>query len=522
VKEILNAIEALLGKWLGLDPTAIVIFLVPALGLIYWRFKYYQDVLKSPLGLAGVRERLAAHGGWRKAYFGHLRRALAWVDQGLGPSAWSTDSYEFTLTMAFIYPFASLFIVWLVTGQNTSGVSMQLPEDLYLWRRALSAILLCVAIFLLYRVMITSGLLRLGFILVALVIAVAADFVGGGAVGSATSLASLVVMVVTIAGTVVLDGTLAVAVVVAFLVAGSVLGAVVVATAIPVPFTSAVPIVVAVAVFYAVIGVIVSATLLVQKFMVRRGLKGHFYVFYTPVMFCLLALICSHPTWFPPRHEVLEFSLIFWAILPLINSIYDWLSLASTRWLLNTMIARDYASASLVAENAIIGVGLGVLLLSGLAIAITAVLQTMNLISENNGGPEIFDLAGTLHRLRTTPHDVSVWWVYFTLFSTMLPTVFHATVASASFVTWRLPDSWKIHWLNLIDPANNKEIKDDHPLLVGMSWRLTAIDILTVILAAMATAVLAWLLFWLMPHEGRDLLWLCEKVAEWFGAPITV
>ena len=95
--------------------------------------------MKSPLGLAGVRERLAAHGGWRKAYFGHLRRALAWVDKGLGPSAWSADSYEFTLTMAFIYPFASLFIVWLVTGQNTSGISALLPEDFALWRRALAA-----------------------------------------------------------------------------------------------------------------------------------------------------------------------------------------------------------------------------------------------------------------------------------------------------------------------------------------------------------------------------------------------
>jgi hypothetical protein len=144
----------------------------------------------------------------------------------------------------------------------------------------------------------------------------------------------------------------------------------------------------------------------------------------------------------------------------------------------------------------------------------------MNLLSQGHGGPELFDLAGTLNLLRTTRYDVSVWWVYFTLFSTMLPTVFHAAVASASFVTWRLPDSWKMHWLTLIDPE--KDIKEDHPLLVGMSWRLTAIDVLTVILAALATAVLAWMLFWLMPHEGRGLLWLCEKVAEWLGAPITV
>ena len=150
---------------------------------------------------------------------------------------------------------------------------------------------------------------------------------------------------------------------------------------------------------------------------------------------------------------------------------------------------------------------------------VTAALQTMNLLSQGNGGPELFDLAGTLHRLRTNPYDVSVWWVYFTLFSTMLPTVFRATVASASFVTWRLPDSRQKHWLSLIDTGT---IKDDHRLLVGMSWRLTGIDVLTVILAALSAAVLAWILLWVMPHEGRDLLWLCEIVAEWLGAPITV
>ncbi len=183
------------------------------------------------------------------------------------------------------------------------------------------------------------------------------------------------------------------------------------------------------------------------------------------------------------------------------------------------MADRTIAPALLVAAERARWAGSGRAASAGLAVAITAALQTMNLPFSQPGGPELFDLAGTLHRLRTNPSDVSVWWVYFTLFSTMLPTVFHATVASASFVTWRLPDSWKTHWLNLIDPA--KDIKDDHPLLVGMSWRLTAIDVQRHPRRD-GDSGSAWLLFWLMPHEGRGLLWLCEKVAEWLGAPITV
>uniref|UniRef100_UPI003F952A88 hypothetical protein n=1 Tax=Rhodoblastus sp. TaxID=1962975 RepID=UPI003F952A88 len=180
---------------------------------------------------------------------------------------------------------------------------------------------------------------------------------------------------------------------------------------------------------------------------------------------------------------------------------------------------RDDTPPLQVAWNALVGLILGVLLLAGLAAAATAGLQTMNHLSQGHGEPEFFDLAGSLHRLRANPADPAVWWVYFTLFSTMLPTVFHATIASASFVTWRLPDSWKRHWLDLIGTG---DIKDDHRVLVSMAWRLTLIDVATVLLAALSAAILAWLLFWLMPHEGRGLLWLCERVAEWLGAPIQI
>jgi hypothetical protein len=54
-----------------------------------------------------------------------------------------------------------------------------------------------------------------------------------------------------------------------------------------------------------------------------------------------------------------------------------------------------------------------------------------------------------------------------------------------------------------------------------MAWRLTGIDVLTVILAALATAGIAVIVFWLIPLEGAGLLWLCEYVAEFLGAPIT-
>ena len=258
--------------------------------------------------------------------------------------------------------------------------------------------------------------------------------------------------------------------------------------------------------------------------MARRGLKGLFYIFFLPIMLGLLATAISHPAWFHFKSEtsqsVFDFILIFLVLLPLTNSIFDWLSLAATRGLLKGMAARDDIPSLQVARNALLGLILGLLLLAGLAAAATAGLQTMNLLSQSHGGPEFFDLAGSLYRLRTNPADPAIWWVYFTLFSTMLPTVFHAAIASASFVTWRLPDSWKRHWLD--DLIGTGDIKDDHRVLVGMAWRLTLMDAATVLLAALAATMLAWLLLWLMPLEGGGLLWLCERVAEWLGAPTQI
>ena len=323
--------------------------------------------------------------------------------------------------------------------------------------------------------------------------------------------------------TVVGAGRFAIAFILAFVAAfdGTGARAVVAAFFIAAGFAAAIPIAAAGTAVVAVAVVVCTNVAIrsIQDMMARRGLKGLFYIIFLPVMLGLLAVAISNASWFPPEYGFVHFIFVFLVLLPLTNSIFDWLSLAATRGLLKRMAQRDDTPPLQVAGNALVGLFLGVLLLAGLAVAATAGLQTMNHLSQGHGGPEFFDLSGTLHRLRTNPAEPAVWWVYFTLFSTMLPTVFHATIASASFVTWRLPDSWKRHWLDLIGTG---DIKDDHRVLVSMAWRLTLIDVATVLLAALSAAILAWLLFWLMPHEGRGLLWLCERVAEWLGAPIQI
>jgi hypothetical protein len=450
MKEILNAIEAL-GKYLGLDPAAVGILLVLPLGLLYWRFRYYQNVLGGSRGLTRVRESLEG-GDWRSAYFGRLRRALSWVDCKLGPSPWSADGYSFALTLAFIYPVAAMFIIWLATGQNTSGIAALLQEHQPVWRRILLACSSCaVAYFGGYRFARSSGRRQL------INLAIAAIFY---------------VFTLTFA------------------------------SAYSVVFT----------------GVAVIAVALALATIFIPPITGHFVYFFIGMTLALSVTAVSLPSSPQYMNTQLSFTFIFLVLLPLINSIFDWLSLAATRGLLKNMAERDDAPALHVLWNAAVGLILGVVLLAGLAATVTAALQTANLLSQSHGGPEYFDLAGRLHSLRADPANPAVWWVYFTLFSTMLPTVFHAAIASASFVAWRLPESWKRHWLSLLDDG----IKEDHPVLVGMAWRLTLMDAATVLLAALSAAILAWLLFWLMPYEGHGLLWICERVAEWLGAAVQI
>lgn len=116
------------GAFLGLSPevVAVALFMLP---VAYWRYSYHSKTLEGKGGRNVVRDRLQRHGSYRDAYFLHLRLSLEWLDSKLGASAWSAQSYDFTLRMAFVYPFASLFIIWMFTGQNTSGIERLLRDD---------------------------------------------------------------------------------------------------------------------------------------------------------------------------------------------------------------------------------------------------------------------------------------------------------------------------------------------------------------------------------------------------------
>ena len=95
---------------------------------------------------------------------------------------------------------------------------------------------------------------------------------------------------------------------------------------------------------------------------------------------------------------------------------------------------------------------LAVLLLVLLALMITGALQILNLLAVSGGGQPVFDLAGLLDNLRKALDDASIvpslWWVYFTLFSTLLPTIVHGFAGVYSLLGWTFTRSRRAQFIS--------------------------------------------------------------------------
>jgi hypothetical protein len=212
------------------------------------------------------------------------------------------------------------------------------------------------------------------------------------------------------------------------------------------------------------------------------------------------------------------------------------LSLAVTRGLLRH-ISKGQLSGWHIAGKALFDAAIGVALLVALAITCTIALQAMNLLSQANSGRAFFDLAGLIQRLHNAPGNPAVWWIYATLFSTMLPTLAHVIFAASTAITWSLPDCLRQKMQDLVDPDKYQYIDKlqvpkeefltkDFPLRVGVASLLTLLDA-TALLLAGAFLLVVYLLLWVLtgfsgwlPGLAHGLLWLCETVARWLGAPL--
>ncbi len=112
--------------------------------------------------------------------------------------------------------------------------------------------------------------------------------------------------------------------------------------------------------------------------------------------------------------------LLMLLVLPLINALFDWVSLGLTRKLLRDGLRKGgYWPFFNAALDVLAAIGLLFLLL----VVCLGYIHMLNIAALSAGSPLVFDMSGTLALLRSDPGNSSLWWIYITVFSTFIPSL---------------------------------------------------------------------------------------------------
>jgi hypothetical protein len=486
------------------------------------QYRYYAVVLRDAGKRKGsidrqpyeaLRQRLRDQGA-RLTYEAGLAAALAWLERALGdagvadtswaarrfalpgaPPLWTARSYDRCLLLALVYPVLTILILWVVTGhQGPAEASLRFGANVHPARRALALGGIVSEVFSLIMLMraqtVADTLARF-----AVTVALAFAFAGAVVVAGAGAGAGAVVIVSVVAGAGagavagVIDGAGAVA------VASVVVGALAVA--------GAVAVAVAVAVAFAVFSNLSRRRGWEQWFLLGLAASG--------LLGCWLAVpIIAYEKNFP----IEGLHLLFLGLLTFVNAPFDWLSIGLTRGLLRRgLVQRGWWPYGFALLDAIAAT----ILIAALAVAMVFAVQTFDDLAVWTGRKPTLPLDALFRGLHEHPGEPEYFWVYATLFSTMIPSLINLFIASRSLLQG-MP--WLRRTLFAHMPERGAVAKGD---LVWMPLVLTLQVFLGAGLALLAQCGLfVGLIVVALPAIGLDLLSECQSLAadDWPGVVI--
>jgi hypothetical protein len=544
----------LVAAWLGLPEPLVKAALAAALLVFAIAFILNWERVGAgaePAGSASrekftrLRESLAA---WRDAedfYAKALGRFLGWVDrffdigwiekitkQAPTPTQgafllrapaflWTAAAFDRCLLLALVYPVLSIFVIWAITGEVGAAEQALLLETAAGWQRLLSVALLVPAAFTLWFVKV-GGLrgrawqfapalalgLALGLAFAFTVVAFDGAFIGVGVLSFAFVAAFAgagSVAFAFAAGSAL--GTI-VGIVFAFGVAPTGGGGGVFALAFAVAFTVAFTVAISIAIAFAS----GFAVAVVQKTSIRNGWQNRFLATFAAIA---LGLCLAAAAYLPGPSSGWELSgpvLLFCGLLTLVNAPFDWASIGLTRFLLHLGLQLGgrwpYALA-------LFDAALASALIVLLAMAMVFAVDLFDHLAASGGGdkarvlpPMTFYLA----MLRQNPADHEFWWVYSTLFSTMIPSVINLFIAGWSFLRGFPPAK------NFL-LANMREGETMAPAARFVAALILTLEkALALVLAVAAQGALVWIILWrLLPDLGWGALEASEWAASWFA-----
>jgi len=181
----------------------------------------------------------------------------------------------------------------------------------------------------------------------------------------------------------------------------------------------------------------------------QKNWFGAFWLVFWPIIVGLCYLLLWRAARLGAPQDRLLF-LVMVGLVPLVNIPFDWASIGVTRALLRRGCEPDAPSPFLLGMA---DFGLGLLLLGLLAVALLTALLAADHVTARAGVAPLIDLSRLFHSLAVTPGNAANWWVYLTLFSTMLPSVLNCLIGAVSLISWSLPSlrRWMLEVIPTLD-----------------------------------------------------------------------
>lgn len=179
---------------------------------------------------------------------------------------------------------------------------------------------------------------------------------------------------------------------------------------------------------------VTGAAFLTAKYTGGRRLRGIFFVCLT------VGGLWGLLYWLPSSLDIDRAArtgglalILFLPVFALVNAPFDWLSLGFTRWLMRMGLDKGgwwpvwLAFVDLVAAFVCLVI---------LSVALLLVVQAFNLSVQAQGGDVVFDPRPVLRDLASpqTRWEPEYWWIYATVFSTLLPSLVNLFVGSLSLL----------------------------------------------------------------------------------------
>jgi hypothetical protein len=468
------------------------------------------DVLRESLATGGPATHLYARR--LEAFLNRVDRFFndaGMVDQTLFPHAfglrtpaplWTPPAFDRCLLLALVYPIATVFVMWAVSGHvGPAEEVLGLPRAFSWHMRGLAVTATGFNTFAYWRLIHTSGWMRLVWLTVAFAVAVgyafayadAAAFVGAGAFADA------------FAGAFAVAGAFAGAVAIAFAGAVAFAGALAVAVADAVAVASAGAVTFAAAVAFAGVVAFAGAVAWLSD-AARNQRQGGFLLSFFIVM-SLGCLVAAHSLSSFPHWDRSGPLLLFLGLLTLLNAPFDWASLGLTRALLRRGLELKgwwpffLALADAVAAAVIIAL---------LALTMVIGVQTFDALAVHGGGKAVLPLTPLFDGIAAHPELPEYWWVYALLLSTMIPSLINLAIGGTALM--RAVPGLPQALLHFMPAAGGVPTYD-------RAWIATVLTLqaaLGAILGVAVQALVAWgLIFHAMPAAGLGLLDLARDLA---------